>query len=137
MERGRCRAAYLLRKRVEKVFDVDGSGPRFLFRTRQQLKHGARQIGEPGRRFVDASKPRLSFDRNVRWVGPGAPKHLLDSAIALDRACEEVNRLDLRVLALVCEDLRSGDERLGVGRVSVEVDGLLGGHRDAKLAREP
>ena len=45
------------------------------------------------------------------------------------RAREEVDGLDLGVLALVGEALRARDEGLGVGGVTFEVDRLLGGHR--------
>ena len=84
-----------------------------------------------------ARELRLGLDRDVGRIGARLLEDLLHAAVALDRAREQVDGLDLRVLALVGEALRAGDERLRVGRVTVEVDGLLGGHRLAKLAREP
>ena len=61
-----------------------------------------------------------------RRLGARLAEDLRDAAVAIERAREQVDGLDLRVLALVGEALRAGDERLCVGRVSFEVNRLLG-----------
>jgi glutaredoxin 3 len=60
----------------------------------------------------------------------------LDASVTLDGASEQMDGLDLGLLALVGEALRARDEGLRVGRISFEVYRLLGGHGDAKLAGE-
>jgi hypothetical protein len=122
------RPADLLRERVQQVLDVDRAGPRFLLGAPEELQHRAREIREPRGRLVDARQGRLRFDRHVGRIGPCLAKDLLHAAIAIDRAREEVNGLDLRVLALVGQALSPGDEGLRIRRVSVEVNRLLSGH---------
>ena len=66
------------------------------------------------------------LDRDVTWLGSRLSKHLGHAAIAIERARQKVNRLDLRMLSLVCETLRASDERFRVRSVLLEMDGLLG-----------
>src|SRR5262249_7572331 len=106
----RGRPADLLRERVEELLDVDRAGSGFLLGASQELEHRGRQIGEPGGRLVDAAERRFGLDGHVRRVGAGLPKDLLNTAIAIDGARQEVDRLHLRVLALVRETLRARDE---------------------------
>jgi glutaredoxin 3 len=111
------------------------AGPALFLGAREQLKHGVREVGEAGGRLVDPRQTRLGLDRDVGGVGARLAEHLLNAPVAIDGACEQVDRFDLGVLTLVGEALRAGDQRLGVRCVAVEVDGLLGGHTMAKLAR--
>ncbi len=124
----RRRTADLLRERVEQVLDVDGARSGLLLGARQELEHRAREIREAGRRLVDPPERRLRFDRHVGGIAAGLAKDLLHAAVAIDRAREQVNGLDLRVLSLVGKALGPCDERFRVRRVAVEVNRLLSGH---------
>ncbi len=127
-------AADLLRQGVEQVLDLDRPRPGLLLGPGEELQHRVREIREAGRRLVHARERRLGLDRDVCRVGARAAKYLLHAPIAVGRPREEVQGLHLGVLALVGEALRAGDEGLGVRRVTVEVNRLLGSHCAASFS---
>ena len=86
------------------------------------------KYASPVPRLPQAPQGGLGLAGHVRGGGPGAAEHLGHAGVAIQRARQEVNRLHLRVLALVGESLRAGDERLRVGGVTFEVNRLLGSH---------
>ncbi len=133
LKRDRGGPPNLLREGVEQVFDVDGFAPGFALCARQQCEHGAREVGEPPRGRADASQPGFDLELEVSRVDPCAPKDLARGSTLLDRARQQMDGLDLGVLAVVGQALSARHERFGLRGVPLEVDGLLGGHAMARL----
>ena len=101
LEHDRGRTADLLRQRVEQVLHLDGAGARLLLGAREELQHRVREVGQAPGRLVDAREACFHLDGDVGRVGAGALEDLLDAAVALDGARQQVNGLDLGVIALV------------------------------------
>ena len=96
-----------------------------------------REVREARAGLRELRELRLGLGGDVRRIGAGLLEDLGDAAIAIERAGEQVDGLDLDVLALVGEGLRAGDERLGVGGVSLEMNRLLGGHGEGERTTVP
>jgi hypothetical protein len=70
----------------------------------------------------------MALDRYASPAEALGTRASADSASTETSAREQVDRIDLRVAALVGERLRARDERLRLRRVPVEVNRLLGRH---------
>ncbi len=106
LEDHRRRAADLLGERVEQVLDADRSRlGRFLLRPGQQREHGARQVGETARALRQARELGLHLGRDLHRLRASLLEDRGHAGITLDGAREQVDGLDLRMLALVGEGL--------------------------------
>lgn len=114
-----------LRKGVEEVLDADGLRlvPGGLpLRAREQIHEARADVGDA------AAHPRQALERGLGQledlvrVGPGAPEHLHDPAVALEQPLEQVQGCDLGVPSLVRDLLCAGDQMLGVVGITLEVN---------------
>ncbi len=133
----RC-ATDLLGQRVEEVLDADRRRlDGFLLRPVQEREHGAREIGQAVRALGQSAELRLDLGRHLRRFRAGLLEDRGDAGISLDGPRQEVDGLDLGVLALVGQSLCRGHDGLGVGSVSSEVNRLFRGHRAESSAKRP
>ena len=129
------RAADLLGERVEHVLDADLLHLLALgvaLGSTEQLDEGLREIGLAGA-LGQAAQRGVGLGEQVGRLGTGATEHLGDPAIAVDRAVEQVDGLDVDVLPLVGELLRPRDQRASVGGIAIEVQCLGRRHRDGSV----
>ena len=135
LEDDRCGAADLLRQRVEQMLDGDGALVGFLLGAREEREHRRGEIREARARLGELRQLGLGLGDDVRRIGAGLLEDLGHAAIAVERTRQQMDGLDLDVLALVGEGLSAGHQCLCIGGVTLEVNRLLGRHGSANVTR--